>query len=53
MEKRLTKDLQQGAMNTVKHGSGSTAQMMQLCANPHKTGRIVGCRIVYNIFQSL
>ena len=51
-EKKLTRDLQHGARNTVKRGSDRAAHVMQSYVNSHTAGRIVGCRIVCNIFHS-
>lgn len=53
MKKRLTRDLHHGTKSTVKRGSHKTTQVMQSCVNPYKTGKIVGCKIVYSIYSSL
>ena len=49
---RIIRDLQHDARSTVKHGSYRTAQVMQSDMNSHMVGKIVGCRIVCNIFHS-
>lgn len=51
-EKRLTRNLQHGARSTVKHEFYRAAQVMQSCVNLFTAGRIIGCRIVYNIFHN-
>ena len=53
IEKHRTRELQYSAKSIVKDGSDMTAQMMQSDMNLYKTYRIVGCKIVCNIFQSL
>ncbi|WZZ66418.1 hypothetical protein YC2023_077788 [Brassica napus] len=47
-EKRLTRDLQHGARNTVKHGSHRAALVMQSGVNSHTAGRIVDCNISHS-----
>ena len=51
MEKRLTTDLQHDTMSTVNGGSDRTAQVIQSDMNLRKTGKIIDCRIVCNIFR--
>ena len=51
-EKKLTRYLQHDTNSTVKHEFHRPAHVMQLCVNIHMTYRIVGCRIICNIFHS-